>query len=106
MKNQQQRDGSVELRVNFLAMTTDVIAAHSLNGSHPQKTIDLLQDEERAKDWQNTIAALAMLTALVKQAPWLITVAKKLPVTLWMNVAPSLGRVVKLSKVCKSLKDS
>lgn len=50
-------------------MTTDMIAAHSLNGSNPQKTISLLQDEEKAKEWQKTIAALAFLTGLVKQAP-------------------------------------
>ncbi|KAL8903263.1 MAG: hypothetical protein Q9171_007462, partial [Xanthocarpia ochracea] len=34
MAQQQKRDGNVELRVNFLAITTDVIAAHALNGSN------------------------------------------------------------------------
>lgn len=97
--DQQNRNGNVELRFNFLAITTDVIAAHSLNGSNPQKTIGLLQDEEKAKDWQKTIAALAFLTALVKQAPWLITFAKTLPANLWMSFAPRLGRVVRLNKV-------
>lgn len=97
--DQQNRNGNVELRVNFLAITTDVIAAHSLNGSNPKKTIGLLQDEEKAEDWQKTISALAFLTALVKQAPWLIIFAKSLPVRLWMRFAPRLGRVIRLSKV-------
>lgn len=96
---QQNKNGNVELRVNFLAITTDVIAAHSLNGSNPHKTIGLLQDEEKARDWQKTISALAFLTALVKQAPWLITFAKSLPIHLWMRFAPRLGRVVRLNKV-------
>ena len=80
-------------------MATDLIAAHALNGSSPQKTLHLLKDEEKAKDWQKTIAALAMLTALVKQAPWLIPIALKLSVGLWMMVAPPLGRIVRLNRV-------
>lgn len=99
MRHQQDRDGSVELRVNFLAMTTDMIAAHALNGSNPQKSLHLLKDEEKAKDWQKTIAAVALLTAIVKQAPWLITVALKLPVGFWMTIAPPLGRIVRLNRV-------
>ncbi|KAL9039717.1 MAG: hypothetical protein Q9180_002361, partial [Flavoplaca navasiana] len=98
MAQQQKRDGNIELRVNFLAITTDVIAAHALNGSNPQKTLHLLDDEEKARDWQKTIAALAMLTALVRQAPWLIGVALKIPVGVWMSIAPPLGRIVRLSK--------
>jgi hypothetical protein len=87
------------LRVNFLAMTTDMIAAHALDGSNPQKTLHLLKDEEKAKDWQKTIAAVAVLTPIVKQAPWLITAALKLSTGFWMTIAPPLGRIVRLNQV-------
>lgn len=103
MRRQQDRDGSIELRVNFLAMTTDMIAAHALNGSNPQNTLHLLHDDEKAREWQKTIAALAMLTPLVKQAPWLIPVALKLSVGFWMTIAPSLGRIVRLNRVSGAL---
>lgn len=99
IRRQQERDGHVELRVNFLAMTTDTIANHSLNGSNPQNTISLLENEERAAEWKRTIAALAMLTPIVKQATWLIPVALKVPVAIWMMTIPSLGRIVRLNRV-------
>jgi len=102
MRHQQDRDGSVELRCNFLAMTTDMIAAHSLNRSNPQNTLHLLKDEEKAKNWQKTIAAVALLTSIAKQIPWLIPVALKLPVALWMTIAPPLGRIVRLNRVSDS----
>ncbi|KAI4159386.1 MAG: hypothetical protein LQ342_006642 [Letrouitia transgressa] len=98
IRRQQERDGHVELRVNFLAMTTDTIANHSLNGSNPQNTISLLENEERAAEWKRTIAALAMLTPIVKQATWLIPVALKVPVAIWMMTIPSLGRIVRLNR--------
>jgi len=99
MRQQQKRDGSVELRSNFLAMTTDMIAAHALNGSNPQKTLNLLQDERKALEWQKTIAAVALLTPICKQIPWLIPMALKLPVGFWMSIAPPLGRIVRLNRV-------
>ena len=87
------------MRVNFLAMTTDLVAAHTLNGSNSQGTLRLLENEDDAKAWQQTIAALAFLTPLVKQAPWLIPLALKLSTGLWMTIAPTLGRVIKLHRV-------
>ena len=102
MHDQQERDQSVELRVNFLAMTTDTIAAHALNGSNPQETVHLLENHHNAREWQRTIAALAFLTPICKQAPWLIPSALKLSVRLWMMVVPTLGRVVKLNRVSKA----
>lgn len=101
MRDQQGRDGSVELRFNFLAMTTDMIAAHALNGSNPQTTLNLLKNEERARDWQKTIAAIALLTAIVKQAPWLIPAALQLSVGFWMAIAPPLGHIVRLNRVSR-----
>ena len=99
MRDQQARESSVELRVNFLAMTTDVIAAHTLNGSNQERTLDLLKNNDNARDWQKTIAALAILTPVCKQAPWLIPLALKLSVGFWMMIAPPLGRVVRLNRV-------
>ena len=82
MRRKQKRDGCVELRVNFLAMSTDTIAGHSLDGSNPQDTIYLLDNDDNAKEWQTTIAALASLKPLVKQATWLIPLALKISVAI------------------------
>ena len=49
MKEQQERDGSVKLRVDFLAMTTDMIASHVVNGSNADKTLDLLQGRSKGQ---------------------------------------------------------
>ncbi|KAL9634621.1 MAG: hypothetical protein Q9164_003980 [Protoblastenia rupestris] len=98
MRMQQQCNGSVDLRVNFLAMTTDMIAALSLNGSNPPKRMHLLQNEEYAREWQKTIAAVAFLTPIAKQFPWLIPTALKFPVGFWTTVAPPLGRIVELNR--------
>lgn len=99
MLSQQERDGHVEMRVNFLAMTTDMVAAHTLSGSRPQKVLELLNSESDARGWQKTIAAVALLTPIVKQAPWLIPFALRLSASFWMTVAPPLGRIVLLHKV-------
>lgn len=59
----------------------------------------LLDKEQNAKNWQKTILALANLTPAVKQAPWLISFALKLPVGLLMMVYAPLGRVIKMNVV-------
>ncbi|KAI4212437.1 MAG: hypothetical protein LQ351_004870 [Letrouitia transgressa] len=103
MLSQQERDGHVEMRVNFLAMTTDMVAAHTLSGSRPQKVLELLNSESDARGWQKTIAAVALLTPIVKQAPWLIPFALRLSASFWMTVAPPLGRIVLLHKSMRQI---
>ena len=102
MTKQTRRDGSVEIRANFLAMTTDMITAHAFDRSNPQKTLDLLGDEQKAKNWQRTIAAVALLTPIAKQFPWLIPAALKLPAKFWVTIAPPLRRIVALNRVCRA----
>jgi hypothetical protein len=76
-----------------------MIAAHALHGTKPQQDLQVLDAEENGLDWQQTISALAFLTPIVKQAPWLIPAALKFPVGFWMSVCPTLGRIVRLNRV-------
>lgn len=76
-----------------------MIAAHTLYGTKPQKDLQVLDVYADALDWQKTIAAVAFLTPIVKQATWLIPLALKLPERFWMGTYPPLGRIARLNRV-------
>lgn len=87
-------DTELEMRSQFLAVTTDVVCQHTF-----QKNLGLLHSTKRAHDWKATIGAIAILTPLAKQFTWIIPMALKVPVGLLNAVVPSLGRIVKLHRV-------
>ncbi|KAL9078853.1 MAG: hypothetical protein Q9157_002223 [Trypethelium eluteriae] len=93
LKRQTNRDGKTDLRTVYLAFFTDIICSHAFN-----RPLDLLQNEREAKRWREAISALAMLTPLVRQFPWLIPTAIKLPIPFWNLIYPALGRVVQLHR--------
>ncbi|KAI3324236.1 cytochrome P450 [Xylariaceae sp. AK1471] len=86
-------NGYAEMRMNFLAFSTDTLAEHAFG-----ETLDLLRNEDKAKNWQNTIKAVAYLTPIVKQFPWVIPVALKLPVRPLELIVPDLARIVRLRR--------
>ena len=83
-----------EMRVNYLAMTTDTLCCHTFDQS-----MSLLDSEIRAKEWHSTIRAIAILTPLVKQFTWIIPLALRIPLVLLRFVVPVLARIVVLRKV-------
>ncbi|KAI9690653.1 MAG: hypothetical protein M1820_009933 [Bogoriella megaspora] len=89
MQKQLDRDGVVEVRTNFLAYSTDIICGHAF---HEQR--NLLDDEDSARKWRETISAVALLTPIARQLPWLLPLSLKIPIGVWNLVAPPLGRVV------------
>ena len=94
VQQQLSQDGYAEMRVNYLAMTTDTVCSHALDES-----MNLLGNENRAKDWYLTIRAIAILTPLVKQYRWIIPLALRVPLVLLGIVVPALSRIAALRKV-------
>lgn len=95
IKKQFTCNGMVELRVNFSAYTTDVVCSYVFDGS-----LGLLKDTKRALEWKTTISAVAALTPLIKQFPWIIPVVKSVPISVLRCCVPDLSRVIELHKVC------
>ncbi|KAL8951390.1 MAG: hypothetical protein Q9222_002640 [Ikaeria aurantiellina] len=58
--------------------------------------MDLLENPARAKEWKATIGAVASMTPLVKQLPWLHGVARCIPKTLLRRFSPDLARIQSL----------
>lgn len=95
LQEQFEKYGFAEMRANYLATTTDALCLHAFGGS-----MDLLENEQRSKNWQQTIKAVAVLTPLVKQFTWIIPVALSLPLAPLRLVVPDLARIVALHRVC------
>ena len=60
---------------------------------------DLLQDDQAARDWQNTIKAVSRATPLAKQFPWIIPAAVRLPLVSLQMAVPAIARIVGLRQV-------
>lgn len=88
------KTGSVEMRKVYLAFTTDTLSAHCFG-----KSTRLLQDDQAALEWQRTIKAVAILTPLAKQFPWIIPLALKCPLWPLQMIVPDLARIVKARRV-------
>lgn len=94
LKAQFANAGIMELRRNYLAMTTDIICQHAFDMS-----LNMLQNDQAAKDWQNTINAVVTLTPWIKQFTWIIPAALRLPLVLLQMVVPAIARLVVLRRV-------
>ncbi|RAL64506.1 hypothetical protein DID88_001981 [Monilinia fructigena] len=80
----------IELKVTFLAFSTDTVCQYVF--AEPPR---LQRNPEDAKLWHETIGAVSTLTPLIKQFPWLIPVAKKLPSVMVDFFSPTLGRLLR-----------
>ncbi|MCJ1440789.1 MAG: hypothetical protein MMC23_001275 [Stictis urceolatum] len=93
LQEQSLRQGYCEMRLNYLAMATDILCNHTF-----QSSMNLLTNAQKAKNWHATIRAIAILTPLVKQFTWIIPLALKIPLRLLSVVVPDLARIVALRK--------
>jgi hypothetical protein len=83
----------LELGSEYLALTTDAVCEHALGGHH-----DLLDNQQRTRDWKKTVCAVAGLTPFAKQFPWLIPTALGLQISLLRIIAPDLSKIVELQR--------
>lgn len=92
--DQIKHTGSAEMRQNYLAFTTDTLSEHCFGA-----TSGLLLNDQAAHEWQKTIKAVATLTPLAKQFPWIIPLALKCPLKPLQSIVPNLARIVKARRV-------
>ncbi|GAP93176.1 putative cytochrome P450 [Rosellinia necatrix] len=88
--HQIRATGSAEMRKIYLAFTTDTLSEHCFG-----RSTGLLLDDQAAVEWQRTIKAVAILTPLAKQFPWVIPLALKCPLRPLQLIVPDLARIVK-----------
>ena len=96
MKEQLDRDGYTEMRVNYLAFATDTATGHCFG-----EPTGLLQDEEKAVGWHHTILSLARNMPLARQFSWVVPLSLRLPLRPLEILAPNLARIVKLHLVSR-----
>jgi hypothetical protein len=88
------REEVIELKLKFLAFTTDTVCQYVF--AEPPR---LQKDTETAKQWQRTIEAVGRITPLIKQSPWLISAAAKVPLAIIESLLPDLGRLLSYQNV-------
>ena len=94
VEKQLDQNGIAEMRLNFTAWSTDMIAILVL-----PKPLHLLKDQQAAANYHLTTSAVLLLTPLQKQFPWLVETALKLPLGLLQFMSPNLARSVALYQV-------
>jgi len=93
LDEQIKRDGFAEMRMNYLAFATDTVADYCLETS-----LKLLENEDKAVLWQDTITSLANTAPLARQWSWVTPLALKVPLWIVNGVNLKLGRVVGLHR--------
>ena len=83
-----------DLHTVFLAFTSDAVCRFIFG-----KTLDLQRASQKAEDWRRTMGALPQITPLIKQFPWIVTVAMKLPKIILHFAVPHLARLLALHRV-------
>lgn len=85
----------VRLQLPLLAFTTDLLTKWVLGSALGCQT-----DAALAERWEATTQYLPVVTPLMKQFPWMILVALKLPMSLVHLLAPSMAALASLHRVC------
>lgn len=88
----------VKLHIKYLGYTTDSVSQFAFARS------DGLQgNNEGLEDWAETLRMVGAVFPLLRQFPFLIKVALKVPLWIFQLVVPVLSRFLELHKVCLSL---
>lgn len=91
------RDGFAEMRMNYLALTTDTVAKYATGTSRT-----LLENEESAVSWRESIRTLAEWTLIGRHFSWVIPLVLKFPLLPLRLVLPGFARIVGLHRVSTS----
>ncbi|KAL8885902.1 MAG: hypothetical protein Q9215_006310 [Flavoplaca cf. flavocitrina] len=87
----QSRKPPVDFHALFLAYANDTVCAYSFDYS-----MNLLEYPDIASNWKMTINAIASLTPLIKQFPWIIPVVRRIPGWFLRATLPKLERLLSL----------
>ena len=83
-----------ECSIYLLSWATDSIARYLEN-----ETYGLLDDDERRRDWQKTVAKVTELTPIVKQFPFFMPFVLKVPGWLMQIISSDVSLVLLMHKV-------
>ena len=79
---------------SYLAFATDTVADYCLETS-----LKLLENEDKAVLWQDTISSLANTAPVARQWSWVTPLALEVPLWIVNGINPKLGRIVGLHRV-------
>lgn len=82
---QQSKEGPVELHTIYLAFANDTVCSFAFDYS-----MDLLNNPALAKEWKKTISAIASMTPLIKQLPWLHNAVDYIPSCFFIPLPQNL----------------
>ena len=88
----------LKLRVTFLAYATDIVCCYVFD-----KPMGLQKDEQRAERWSETILNVARCTPFVKQFPWILDLALRIPVPVLEKLTPTMGGLARFHSVRTTL---
>jgi hypothetical protein len=84
----------VELHIEFLAFTTDALSRYGFG-----EALHLQSNPDKAREWSATTQAIAEATPFVKQFPWIIDYALKIPLRVLRRVHPVLAGLLAVHHV-------
>ncbi|KAJ8133061.1 hypothetical protein O1611_g559 [Lasiodiplodia mahajangana] len=86
-------EGSAELRVIYLALTTDILMEHCFGES---TCSNLIENNDKAREWSRVTTTVVDLTNIGKRIGWMIPYAMKCPLRMLTMISPSVAKVLKL----------
>jgi len=84
----------VELHIDFLAFTTDTLSRYGFG-----EALHLQSNPDKAREWSATVQAIAEATPFVKQFPWIIDYALKIPLEVLRALHPVLAGLLAVHHV-------
>lgn len=88
MDAQIARDGYADMRMLFVALTTDVVYEYCFG-----RPFGLLQDETEAERWHDSLTALKRTIPYARQFTWIMTLSQNTPLFITRAISPRLARV-------------
>lgn len=89
-----KNDEAIVMRNTVLAYTTDALGSMCFGGPFGYQ-----KNEKDAEEWASTIEAVAALTPLIKQFPFLLGLVDYIPLSFVKALNPTFGRLLSLQKV-------
>jgi hypothetical protein len=87
-----------------LAFSTDTVSEYAFAKSAGlQETVSEEGGMGKVEDWAETLRTVGAVFPLLRQFPWMIKVALKVPVVVFRVLVPVLSRFLLLHKVCPIL---
>ena len=84
----------LNLNTAFLAFASDAISQYAFGES-----MGLQKDRHHAGNWNQSIRAVASMTPIAKQFPWIISWTQRVPIKIVRLFLPRLARLLQFHRV-------